>query len=103
MALVPQPGKTGADASALQSVPGPARPGDFVSVVVQGVARVRVDPQFSIEAGEHMTCAELAGHARPLARRTIEGLEVAEGVAALGVALGPADDDGFALVYVRAR
>jgi len=103
MDLVPQPGKTGEDALALQSVSGPAGNGDFVSVIVQGVARVRIDPGFAVEAGQHLTSADLDGHARPLERRTIEGMEVAEGSASLGVALGPADDDGFALVYVRTR
>jgi hypothetical protein len=103
MALLPQPGKVGEDAVALQSVSGIAQPGDYVAVIVQGVARVRIDPDFEVESGEHLTSAGLAGHARPLARRTIAGLEVAEGVASLGVALGGADDEGFALVYVRAR
>jgi hypothetical protein len=102
MALLPLPGKEGADAMGLHSVPGPARAGDFVAVVVQGVALVRADPAAAIAAGQRLTAADLPGRARPLETRMVEGMVVAEGATAVGIALGPSED-GLVPVYVRSR
>ena len=102
MALVPLPGKEGADAMGLHPVAGPARAGDFVAVVVQGVALVRADPSAAIAAGQRLTAADLPGLARPLETRLLDGMVVTEGATAVGVALGPSED-GLVPVYVRSR
>jgi hypothetical protein len=101
MALVPKPGKEGADAFALESVPGPAGPGDFVALTVRGVTLARVDGASTIEAGQRLTVAEPDGTVRPLRTRSLDGMEVTEGTPVVGVAVGAADEDsGLVPVYV---
>jgi len=102
MALLPLPGKQGDDGVGLHAVAGPARQGDFVAVVVQGVALVRADPSAAIAAGQRLTAADLPGLARPLETRLLDGMVVTEGATAVGVALGPSED-GLVPVYVRSR
>ncbi len=102
MALVPRPGKEGEDAFALESLPGPAEPGDFVALTVRGVTWVRIDRAESVEAGQRLTVAEDEGTVRPLRTRSLEGMEVTEGTPVIGVALGPVDDEsGLVPVYVK--
>lgn len=104
MALVPQGGnKTGADAYGLESVTGLAGPGDFVAVVVQGVTMARVDPVEVVEPGQRLVAAEERGHVRALRTVTVEGVELSEAAAVVGIALAAPDDDGRVPVYVRAR
>jgi hypothetical protein len=101
MALVPKPGKEGADAVALESVPGTAAPGDFVALTVRGVTLARVDGAATIEIGQRLTVAEKDGAVRPLRTRSLEGMEVTEGTPVVGVAVGAADEDsGLVPVYV---
>jgi hypothetical protein len=102
MALVRKPDKEGADAFALQSVPGQAAPGDFVAVTVRGVTLARADFGSPIEVGQRLTVAEVEGTVRPLRTRTIEDMEVTEGMPVVGVAVGAADEDsGLVPVYVQ--
>ena len=102
MALVPRPGKEGEDAFALESLPGPAEPGDFVALTVRGVTWVRIDRAESVEAGQRLTVAEDEGTVRRLRTRSLEGMEVTEGTPVIGVALGPVDDEsGLVPVYVK--
>ncbi|KAB2962503.1 MAG: hypothetical protein F9K18_09735 [Thermoanaerobaculia bacterium] len=101
MALLPRPTKEGADAYALESVPGPAQPGDFVALTVRGVTFARSDDSAPIAAGQRLTAAEREGAVRALRTRSLEGMEVSESTPVIGVALGAADEDsGLVPVYV---
>jgi len=101
MALIPQPGKEGADALALESVPGAAGPGDFVALTVRGVTLARVDGAEAIAVGQRLTVAESDGTVRPLHTRALDGMEVTEGTPVVGVAVGVVDEDsGLVPVYV---
>jgi len=92
---------TKTDAFALESVPGPAGPGDFVALTVRGVTLARVDGASTIEAGQRLTVAESDGTVRPLRTRSLDGMEVTEGTPVVGVAVGAADEDsGLVPVYV---
>lgn len=102
MELRPAEGKEGADAFALHSADGPAEPGDYVALVVQGVALVRVEDDEAIAAGQRLAAGDTPGRVRALRTRQFGDLVVSEGVAVLGVALGPSED-GWVRVYVRAN
>jgi hypothetical protein len=84
MVLEAMPGKS---EMGLHSTEGPAQEGDYVSLVVLGVAEVRIDPASDIAVGDRLTSSELAGHARPLQSRMIEGMLVTEGAQTIGIAL----------------
>jgi hypothetical protein len=102
MALVQKPEKEGDDVVALESVPGQAEPGDLVALTVRGVTLARADFASPIEAGQRLTVAEDEGTVRPLLTRTIEGMELAEGMPVVGVAVGAVDEDsGLVPVYVQ--
>ena len=81
------PGKEAEGEMSLQSRPGPAQPGDFVTLVVLGVTEVKVDPAHPISAGQRLTAASLAGQARPLETRQLEGMTVTESAPTIGIAL----------------
>ena len=81
------PGKEGQGAMSLQRADGPAQPGDYVSLVVSGVAEVRVESGAAIAAGERLTLAGDSGRVRALETRTVEGMVVSEGAQVIGVAL----------------
>lgn len=90
MELMPEPGKDGEDGAgmALYSVPGPARAGDYVAITIAGVAQVKADAAAGpIVAGQRLTQAAAAGHARALQSRNLDGMIVAEGAPIIGVAL----------------
>ena len=87
MAFKPAPGKEGDDALVLHSADGSASPGDYVSLVVSGVAEVRVDPEVTIKAGERLTASEMAGRARGLKTQKLNGMLVTEGAPVIGTAL----------------
>jgi hypothetical protein len=104
MALLPLGGdKQGLDAVGLHTVPGVAGPGDFVAVVVQGVAMARVDPVEVVEAGERLVAAGERGHVRGLRTVMVDGVKLSESGAVVGVALALPDDEGRVPVYVRGR
>lgn len=104
MLLRGHPGKSGEDSSTLESAAGAAEPGEFVAVVVRGVALVRVESKAAITGGLRLTAGDLAGQARPLRSKVIEGMVVSEGLPSIGVALGPGEDgDDFVPVYVDVR
>ncbi len=89
------------DDGGLQLVPrdGPAAPGDYVTLVTAGAARVRASADAgAIRAGDRLTVSE-AGLARPLARVDVGGITVAEDAPVLGVALEDLAE-GEALIWV---
>ncbi len=71
---------------------GPAAPGDYLFIVVQGIAQVKADASSgAIAAGVRLAAADRAGHARALRSRMLDGMLVVEGAPAIGAALGPLD------------
>jgi hypothetical protein len=96
-------GKAGEDATTLESAAGPAKPGEFVAVTVRGVALLRSDAGAEVAKGQRLTVGDVAGQARPLRSKTIEGMVVSEGLPSIGIALGPSSDEGLVPVYVDVR
>jgi hypothetical protein len=84
--------KEGQTEESAERCPGAAAPGDYLFVVVQGMAQVKADAsQGTIEAGQRLTAAATAGMARALQSRQVEGMTVAEDAPVVGIALGPLD------------
>ncbi len=101
MVWEPAPGK---EEESLHSADGPAQPGDYVSLVIYGVAQVKVDPGATIAAGDRVTASDLAGRVRTLQTRTVEGMLVTEGTQVIGIALAaPTTDQGTIPVFVTLR
>lgn len=108
MALQPVPGKMDSDGQPireLRSVPGPAKAGDYVALTVLGVAQVKIDATAdSIVAGQRLTAAEVAGHARALRTKLLDDMVVAEGAPTIGIALATPDRNSDTVpVYVTLR
>ncbi len=98
------PGKEAEGEKALFSVDGPAKPGDYVSLIVYGVAYVKVEPGAVIAAGERLTASSLAGAVRPLQERMIDGMTVTEGAPVIGIALAsPVEGQDTIPVFVTLR
>lgn len=98
------PGKEAEGAMSLHSAEGPARPGDYVALVIYGVAQVNVDPAVQIAAGDRLTASSLPGLARPLLEQQINGMLVVEGAPVIGVALAaPAAGQTSIPVFVTLR
>lgn len=70
---------------------GAAAPGEYVFIVVQGVAYVKADASGgAILAGQRLTASsKTAGRARTLQTRTLDGMVVTEAAPVIGVALAP--------------
>ncbi len=91
------PGKV--DEQDLRSVDGPARPGDFVAVIVFGAALVKEEKGATIQPGQRVAVGK-SGAVRALQTRTIDGMMVREGAPTVGVAL-EAPGDGVVWVLVN--
>ncbi len=87
----------GAEAAA-----GPAAPGEYVFIVVQGVAYVKADASNgAIVTGQRLTASSEAGLARALQTRTLEGMIVTEAAPIIGITLAPLEKgQGLILVMV---
>ena len=84
-----------------QGAAGPARPGDYVALIVFGPARVKVDAsEGMVQPGMRLTAAE-GGRARMLKTVVVDGVELSEGAATIGVALDAPDKEGFVWVLVN--
>ncbi|MCI0519254.1 MAG: hypothetical protein L0Z70_03255 [Chloroflexi bacterium] len=81
------PGKEAEGEMSLHSVEGAAQPGEYVSLIVFGVAQVKIEPGSQVAPGERLTAASLPGAARPLKKQEINGMTVVEGAPVIGVAL----------------
>ena len=71
----------------MHSAEGPAQPGEYVSLIVFGVAQVKIDPNTVIAPGDRLTASTQTGLARPLQKQEINGMQVVEGAPVIGVAL----------------
>lgn len=83
----------GKEEASLHSAAGPAKSGDYVSLVIYGVTHVKVAPGRAIVAGDRVTAADRAGTVRALQTRRLDGLLVAEGAPVIGTALAAPDRD----------
>jgi hypothetical protein len=89
---------------ALESEPGPARDGDYVSLVVYGIAQVKVDHSNTIEVGQRLTSSHLPGRARALRAQNLNGMMVAEDAQSIGIALKtPASGEETVPVFVTLK
>jgi hypothetical protein len=101
MVWEPAPGK---EEESLHSADGPAQSGEFVSLVIYGVTQVKVDPSATIAAGQRLTASALAGQARALQTRTVDGMIVTEGAQVIGIALAaPTKEQNTIPVFVTLR
>jgi hypothetical protein len=92
--------KEGETIQGAERTEGAAAPGEYLIIVISGVAEVKVDAGGgAIAAGQRLTAAGNAGHARALKSVTLEGIEVAEGAPQVGIALAPLES-GAGLVPV---
>jgi hypothetical protein len=81
------PGKGDEGAMSLQSAEGPANPGDYVALVIYGIAQVKLQAGTAVQVGERLTTSAVAGQARTLETRQLEGMVVTEGAQTIGIAL----------------
>ena len=77
----------GKEEHSLQGADGPAQPGEYVSLIIYGVAEVKVAPDSDIAAGQRLTASNLGGRARALQTRQVDGMTVTEGATVIGIAL----------------
>jgi hypothetical protein len=98
------PGKGDEGTMSMHSTEGPAMPGDYVSLVVFGVAQVNIDPDARIAPGERLTASNIPGMARALNSQEINGMQVVEGAPVIGIALAaPAPGQKSIPVFVSLR
>jgi len=84
---------------------GSAQPGDYLFIVAQGPAQVKVDAGAgAITAGQRLAATGLPGHARGLRTVQVEGVKVDESAPVVGVALENLDaGQGLLWVMVTPR
>jgi hypothetical protein len=67
---------------------GPAKPGEYVSIIVSGLAEVKASAVTApIKEGTRLTAGDRAGHARAVRTVEVQGVQIAENAAVLGIAL----------------
>lgn len=81
------PGKEAEGEMSMHSADGAAQPGEYVSLIVYGVAQVKVSPGAQIAAGERLTASTISGTARALQKQEVNGMLVVEGAPVIGIAL----------------
>ncbi len=92
--------KDGVTSVSAQAAGGAIAPGDYLFIVVYGMAQVRADAATApIAAGQRLTAASHPGHARALRTVSVEGVPVAEAAPAVGMALEPLSA-GQGLIWV---
>jgi len=101
MVWEPAPGK---EEYSLHSAAGPAKSGDYVSLIIYGVAQVKVASGSRINAGDRVTASDRAGTVRGLQTRTLDGMVISESAPTIGIALAaPAKDQDTIPVFVTLR
>jgi hypothetical protein len=98
------PGKEAEGEMSMHSADGPAQPGEYVSLIVFGIAQVKVEPTIQISPGDRLTASNLAGMARPLMKQDVNGMVVVEGAPVIGIALSaPIEGQDTIPVFVTLR
>ncbi|MCA9999942.1 MAG: hypothetical protein KDE56_29465, partial [Anaerolineales bacterium] len=104
MVLEPPAGKEDNSDLVFHSVAGAAQPGDYVALMVYGVAQVKVAETAVIQTGQQLTLAEVAGTARALRTVQVDGVTLTEGSMVVGIALAePTADSDTIPVFVTLR
>jgi hypothetical protein len=98
------PGKEAEGEMSMHSVEGAASSGDYVALIVLGVADVKLAPGASIAKGTRLTAADAGGAARPLRMESLNGMPVSEGAPVIGTALADAvPGAGTVPVFINLR
>jgi len=95
------PGKEAENERILMPVAGPARAGDYVALVTEGVADVRVQRGAAIAKGARLTATGGEGGVRALRTGSLDGMSVSEGAPVVGVALADGSGPGTVPVFVN--
>lgn len=96
--------KEGQVLDSVQAAEGAVQPGEYVPIVVQGLAQVRVAKNETVTPGQRLKAGDAAGQAGALRSTTVNGLVVTEGVPVIGVVLDTPDPtSGLAPVMVTLR
>ncbi len=94
----------GKEEHSLQGADGPAQPGEYVSLIIYGVAEVKIASATDISAGQRLTASDLAGRARSLQTRQLDGMTVTESAPVIGIALAdPSPNQVTIPVFVTLR
>ena len=98
------PGKEQEGEFSLHSAEGPAKPGEYVALIVSGVTAVKVDSGALIQPGDRLTASAAPGTARSLQTQEINGMLVTEGAPVFGIALeAPSANKATIYVFVTLR
>jgi hypothetical protein len=98
------PGKEDIGEMSLQGRDGPAKPGEYVTLAIYGIAEVKVDPGAEIPVGSRLTLSSQAGRTRALQTTTLNGMVVTEGAPSIGTALeSPVAGKDTIAVFVTLR
>ncbi len=96
--------KEGEMLDSVQAADGAAQPGDYLLIVVQGVAQVKVAKGETLTPGQRLKASDVAGEARGLRTVEVDGVMLDEGGAVIGVLLDAPDAaSGLAPVMVTLR
>jgi hypothetical protein len=91
-AQIVEGGQDGQKQQSAEQAAGPAAPGEYLFLVVQGLAQVKADARGgAIQPGQRLVAGEEPGYARAQRTVSLEGVLVAEGAAVAGIALAPLD------------
>lgn len=92
--------KNGQASQSANETDGPVQPTDYLFIVAQGPAQVKIDASSgAIAAGQRLAATGLPGHARALRTVEVKGIKVDESAPIIGVALENFDG-GKALAWV---
>jgi len=98
------PGKEAEGEMSMHSADGPAHSGDYVALVVTGVADVKLAAGARVAKGTRLTAAESGGAARALRVESLNGMPVSEGAPVVGTALADAlPGAGTVPIFVNLR
>jgi hypothetical protein len=101
MIWAPAPSK---EEYSLQGADGPAQSGEYVSLIIYGVAEVKIAAGSGIIAGQRLTASDIEGRVRALQTRQVDGMTVTEGTPVIGIALAaPSPDRETIPVFVTLR
>ncbi len=84
--------KEGEALDSVQAADGAAQPGDYLLIVVQGLARVKVAQGEALTPGQRLKVSDAAGEARGLRTVEVDGVTLDEGGPTVGVALDAAEN-----------
>jgi hypothetical protein len=96
--------KDGEPLDSVQATDGAVQPDDYLLIVVQGLARVKVATGEALTSGQHLRASGMAGAARGLRTVKVDGVTLDEGGPVVGVLLDlPDAASGLAPVMVTLR